>query len=122
MANNQTRTIEDELKAKAAEGKAPLAEVPLEVIEAIARQMEYGATKHGRDDWRKGLPWMERINSALRHLEAFKEGENIDPESCTPHLDAVLCQIAFLKVYTRTHPELDNRPHKRVGPQLGVNN
>ena len=104
------RTIDDEIAAKKAEGKPPVQMVPKSAIYAIANQMEYGAEKHGRDDWKKGLPWSQRIGSIMRHLLEFASGIDIDPESGRPHLDGVLTQAAMLKEYTRTHPELDDRP------------
>lgn len=103
------RTIEDELAAKRAENKPRLDLVPYRIIEAIARQMEYGAVKHGLHDWRKGLPWTERYASILRHMFAWGRGENIDPESKRPHLEAAATQLAMLMEYVATCPELDDR-------------
>jgi hypothetical protein len=103
------RTIDDELAAKRAEGKPRLDLVPYSIIEAIARQLEYGAAKHGLHDWRKGLPWTYRYASILRHLFAWGQGEDIDPESKRPHLDAAATQLGILIEYRNTHPELDDR-------------
>jgi len=113
------RTIDDELAAKRAEGKPRLDLVPYSVIEAMARQMEYGATKHGLHDWRKGLPWSERAGSILRHFYAWLEGEDIDPESGRPHLDAVFTQVGMLIEYRETHPEMDDRWNRQQGALRG---
>ena len=103
------RSIDDELAAKKKEAKPPLGLVPASAIEAIAWAMEYGARKHGRDDWRKGFPFTERLNSALRHIFSYLEGEDIDPESGVPNLDLAMTQLVFVKEYTVTHPECDDR-------------
>ena len=104
------RTIDDELAAKKKEAKPPLALVPASAIEAIARGVEYGIQKHGRDDWRKGFPWTERLSSAMRHITDFIEGEDLDTGgSGVCSLDLAMTQLAFVKEYTITHPECDDR-------------
>ena len=104
-------SIDEELAAKRKEGKAPLGLVPLAAIENIARVMEWGATKpaHTMHGWRKGLPYMERLDSALRHIHAFIEGEDNDDESGLCHLAHAMTQLSFVLEYMQTHPECDDR-------------
>ena len=111
-AQSFLRTIEDEIAAKRGENKPRVSLVPSSLIYAVARQMEYGAGKHGLHDWKKGLPWTERIDSALRHLLDFKERRwknDIDPDSRLKVLWGAATQIAMLIEYETTHPELDDR-------------
>lgn len=72
----------------------------------------------GANNWRKGLPWMEVLGSALRHLEKFQMGEDydsdIDPEITkiygkTLHLAHAAWNIATIIDFMETHPELDDR-------------
>lgn len=107
-----TRTIDDELRAKRAEQKPPLALIPASALEGIASVIEFGANKHGLHDWRKGFPWLERLSSAQRHIQAFIEGNDLDDEeggSGLCHLDHAMCQLAFVREYMVTHPECDDR-------------
>lgn len=101
-------------------GKNRIGLVPTELTKEVGKVMSYGASKYSSDNWRKGLPWMGVIDSLERHLLAFKEGEDIDPESGLLHLGHMGCNIAFLLNYMKTHPELDDRPHtKRDLPKIG---
>lgn len=103
------RSIDDELAAKRKEKKPPLALVPGSAVEGIASVVWFGVQKHGRDDWRKGFPWTERLSSALRHITAFVEGDDWDVESGLCHLDHAMCQLAMVREYMVTHPECDDR-------------
>ena len=106
------RTIKDEIAAKIAENKPPLDMVPPSLIIDIAWVLAHGAIKYGKNDWRRGFPYTERYASALRHLLAWRQGEENDPESNLPHLHHTICQLAMISEYTRTHPECDDRERK----------
>jgi len=80
-----------------------------DALKGVARVMEFGAKKYGRDNWMKGLPYTEVLDSGLRHLLAFSNGEELDPESELPHIDHALCNILFLGQFMRTRPEFDDR-------------
>ena len=104
-----TRTIDDELRAKRAEGKPPLALIPRSAMDAVAWGIVAGMKKHGRDDWRKGFPFTERLSSAMRHVTDFLEDEDTDKETGVCHLYLAMTQIAFVVEYMTTHPECDDR-------------
>ena len=75
----------------------------------VVRVLEFGAEKYERNNWQKGLPYLEVIDSMLRHLQEFRNSVELDPESELPHIDHVLCNALFLSEFTRTRPEFDNR-------------
>lgn len=70
--------------------------VPKEAIDAIARVMTFGAYKYGRHNWRAGLEYSRLIAACMRHITAFNEGEDNDPESGDNHLAHALVCLAFL--------------------------
>ena len=83
-------TSDSGVPLKMAELKPRLSLVPRKLIENMAKVYEYGMVKYSRDSWRKFTP--EQVNeclpdAAFRHLLAYLDGEEIDPESGLHHLD-----------------------------------
>jgi hypothetical protein len=76
--------------------KPKLSLIGLDCLEPCARVLEFGAKKYSRDNWRKGLPVTEIIDSLLRHLSALQRGELIDPESGEGHIGHIQCNALFL--------------------------
>ena len=87
-------------------------------LHALCTVLTHGAEKYGAYNWLEGMDWSRVYDAALRHLNAFWNGEDIDPESGFPHVDHALCNLMILTRYTRTHQKLDNRPHRR--PRLST--
>jgi len=90
-------------------GKPPMALLPHYPLREIAAVLGFGAQKYNAHNWRKGIDWSREMSALLRHLGAFNEGEDLDPESGLPHLAHAGCCLLFLMEFTRTHPELDDR-------------
>lgn len=80
-------------------GKAPLGLVPRSGIEGVARVMAFGAQKYGKHNWRNGMDWSRLIDAGLRHVEAFNDGEDFDPETGELHLFHALCCFMFVAEY-----------------------
>jgi len=74
------------------EGKALLSYNLLSEAVTIAesRVWEYGAQKYAAGNWTQGQPVMSASDSLLRHLTAFLNGEDNDPESGLPHVAHVM--------------------------------
>ena len=68
---------------------APLA------MEGLARRFELGAAKYSRDNWKKGLDDTSIIDSLLRHLKAYQNGEYYDEDGGT-HADAIVWNAVVL--------------------------
>jgi hypothetical protein len=67
-----------------------------------------GAIKYAPRNWEKGMPYSEVIASAMRHLEAIRLGEEIDPEDGLLHSAHLMCNAAMLTEFHFTHPELND--------------
>lgn len=81
------------------QGKPSLALLSRIALEDTARVMDFGAKKYDAHNWRKGISWTAIMNSALRHLYAFNDGEDMDEESGLSHLAHAMCDVMFLLEY-----------------------
>jgi hypothetical protein len=68
---------------------APLA------MEGLANRFSLGAKKYSRDNWKKGLPDVQVIDSLLRHLKAYQNGEALDEDGGN-HVDAIVWNAVVL--------------------------
>ena len=62
----------------------------------IAEVLTFGAKKYEDHNWRKGIAYSRLIGAALRHLLAYNDGEDLDPESGLSHLAHLGCCVVFL--------------------------
>lgn len=90
-------------------GKAPLHFLPRLPLEETARVLEFGARKYAKDNWRKGTDWSRFISAAMRHLLAYAEGEDLDPETGLSHMGHLICCAMFLEEYRQTKTGNDDR-------------
>lgn len=68
------------------------------LIEEVGRVRTYGTQKYGdSENWKTIANPIQRYTAAaMRHFEAFRKGEFIDPESGLPHLAHCACNLMFL--------------------------
>lgn len=83
--------------------------LPVEALAEVAKVMQFGAEKYGRDNWRKGMPWLELVGSILRHIFAWLCREDNDAESGLPHLAHAATDILFLLTYALLNIGIDDR-------------
>lgn len=89
--------------------KIPVGLLSSRALFKIAEVMGFGAKKYGSHNWRGGIAWSRVSDAALRHLLAWKDGEDLDPESGLNHLAHLGCCVLFLLEYLDSHPGLDDR-------------
>ena len=71
--------------------------LPAYALEETVRVLTFGAQKYERDNWKKVPDSKRRYFDALqRHVWAWKQGEQIDPESGLHHLAHAMCCLMFL--------------------------
>ena len=84
--------------------------IPVEPLRQVARHYGIGALKYDDRNWERGYDWHLSYAALQRHAQAFWGGEDLDPESKTPHLAAIVFHAFALMEWATTHPELDDRP------------
>lgn len=71
--------------------------IPTETMKGLAQILTFGANKYTRNGWQTVPDARERYTGALmRHFEAYRAGEILDPESGLPHIYHVICNASFL--------------------------
>jgi hypothetical protein len=74
--------------------------VPTYALKDIVAVLTHGAKKYAPDNWRKVDDLENRyFAAAMRHMEAWRQGTEMDEESGLPHLaHAATCLIYLLAV------------------------
>lgn len=96
--------------------KVPFSTIPAEVLGEVGLAMLEGALKYGRSNYRvSGVRASVYYDAALRHLMAFWEGQDVDPDSELSHLvKAIACCVVLRDSQTRGN-WVDDRPPKVPG-------
>jgi len=82
-----------------------------EAITGTAEVLTAGAAKYGERNWECGIAFSRVFAALQRHLWAWHQGEEIDPEDGLSHLDHAACNVMFLQTYMkRDMVEFDDRP------------
>jgi len=109
MDNFKEKEIRMASGVKNDKGKPPLGLIDRRVMEEVSWVLDFGARKYGRDNWRGGFIYSRLYDAALRHIFAFIDGENLDPESGLPHIAHSICMLMFLLSMICERPDLDDR-------------
>ena len=88
--------------------------IPPEVEEAIAKVLTFGASKYGERNWELGMKWGRPYAALRRHMGAWWNGENTDPETGMSHLWHAACCIAFLVAFEARKTGTDDRRGSNV--------
>lgn len=62
----------------------------------VQKVLAAGAKKYGTKNWQKGIPLMRCVDSLLRHIKAFIDGDGDEN-----HLANASCNLMFLHYYDR---------------------
>ena len=95
-AASYTAAISEEGGTKHDQGKPELDLIPTTALIAEAAALSYGKQKYGRNNYKKGFEYSRLIAACLRHLMAFKDGEDKDSESGASHLGHARACLAIL--------------------------
>ena len=96
-------------------GKVRMELLPPEFLRGVAEVLTFGAQKYSAGNWASGggFEWSRLYGALQRHLNAWANGEDIDPESGKSHLYHAGCMLAFLAVHVERKLGTDDR--KTIG-------
>ena len=112
FATGAVRDIQD--------NKGDMVSLPNEAILRLSRHYQNGAKKYGRWNYTKGIPVSSFMDSALRHIFKYLDGQ--DDED---HLSAAAFNVLGAMEMEAKHPELvdlPNRENKNTFNYYGGNN
>jgi len=93
-------------------GKDPEHLYSIPAHKRLMRVLRHGADKYGERNWEQGMEWSRVYAAIERHLHAWQNGEDIDPDSGEPHLACAQAGLMFLNHYEEKKIGTDNRPHR----------
>ena len=83
--------------------------IPPVPLRYIATVYGFGSKKYDDNNWFKGYPWSWSVGALERHLNAWKAGEDVDPESGLPHLAHAAWHCITLMEFARSQRGADDR-------------
>lgn len=90
-------------------------------MKELAKVFTKGAEKYEPNNWMKGMSWESVLASLERHKEAFKLGEDVDPETGCLHMAHVAWNALALVSYYNIYPQGDDRNHRYLNePKIGL--
>lgn len=91
--------------------KTPMSTVPTGVLMEVGVAMLEGSLKYGRHNYRSiGVRSSVYYDAALRHLAAWWEGEDTDPDSGLSHITKCIAGLVVLRDAMRQGKLNDDRP------------
>ncbi len=91
------------------EGKLKWSLISWKAMEPMIKVLMFGAKKYSPNNWKKGVSITETCESLQRHLNAFIDGEDNDPESKIEHVGHILCNAMFLSYMHLFRKDMDDR-------------
>lgn len=103
--------------------KVPFSVLPVPVLAEAATALYEGSRKYGRHNYREiGVRGSVYYDAAIRHLTAWWEGEDIDPDSGLSHITKAIAGLMVLRDCMMTGLWNDDRPPVRhIGWYDGLN-
>lgn len=102
---------DDNPKTQYGEAKPKMSDTPTVSLKLLGQVHTMGADKYGSFNWREHkVSSTVYYDAAMRHLMAYYDGEDTDPESQLPHLAHVMACCSILLDAKDGETLNDNRP------------
>jgi hypothetical protein len=114
-ATHRGDTVTTKPALKFDNGKPDLSLIPRAALDQCARAFMLGEQKYGRYNFYNGMEASRLVAACLRHVTAWNEGEETDPESGASHLGHALACISMILQQQHLGTLKDNR-YTKVSP------
>jgi hypothetical protein len=95
--------------------KSPISTLPIQVVHEVGVAMFEGALKYGKHNYREaGTRATVYYDATQRHLNAWMEGEDIDPDSGLSHITKAIASLMVLRDSMLNENWVDDRPPKPI--------
>lgn len=97
-------------------GKPRLELIPGDVQLECGKVYSFGAEKYAPNNWALGISWLRQIGAAERHIQKWKQLEDLDPESGINHLAHAIVDLQMALAYQlRKQDRFDDRFRLKKG-------
>ena len=115
MNNKKLKQLGLDPKGAAGALKAPLQYLPPPFLTEMAWVAKSGGEKYGPYNWRENdVEAMTYIGAIMRHLMAWTDGEDNDPESGRSHLAHIALSCGIVIDSGQFGTLVDNRPPTKI--------
>lgn len=83
------------------------------MLEPMIRGFMHGETKYGRHNFKSGFVNTRLTAAAMRHIQAFNDGIDIDEDSGNHHLGNAMAALAILLDNIHNGTSTENRYQKK---------
>jgi len=90
-------------------GKGDMVSMPAAALMRLSKHYEAGAAKYGRFNYQKGIPISSFINSGVRHLLCYLDGQSDED-----HLSAAAFNILGAMQMEERNQEMQDLPMREV--------
>lgn len=96
-------------------GKTRMSLLSATALTEMAKVMTYGEHKYDAHNWRQGFKWSRIMDACLRHLNAYNNGERLDPETGITHIAHAACNLMMLMEFEKFNVGEDDlwKGHKK---------
>lgn len=101
--------------------KPGLSTIPCAPLYEVAAALLTGAMKYGKHNWR-AVPVRASVyyDASLRHIMAWWEGQDNDPESGLPHLAHAVAGLLLYRDASINNMVIDDRPIATGNPHIRI--
>lgn len=108
-ARGETRVVDPNTGGAKCSKLARFDLLPADVLWLVAEHLGKGASKYDARNWELGYPWGLSYAALQRHAHRWWSGEEIDEDTGSHHLDAVIVHAMFLRAFTLRGAGTDDR-------------